>query len=171
MEFSEDNLFSAVQPLIEPGVAEADSNVFWAQRKFTPPNVNDGVSFYSTLQVISGPSELGMDQWEVTGTKPDEKATTSGDRVLTLQVKFIGEPAQAKASNLQSRMVLPVSTDSLQAFDFAFERSAGIVDGSLQEDNVWVQIRILDLILRTVESVEEDVDIIETAEFVPSLTS
>lgn len=162
-------LFAAIQPLIEPGVAEADSNVFWANKKFTPPQVKDGSSTYQTLQVVSGPTMLGMDRWKETGDFPLEKATIEGDRVMTLSISFYGDTALDDAEALEDKMVSPNTTELFESLNLAFERSNGIIDAPINEDNVWIQCEVLDLILRTTKSSEEDIKTIRTVEFTNSL--
>ncbi len=162
-------VFSAIQPLIEPGVAAADSVVFWANRKFTPPQVKDGTTTYQTLQVISGPTMLGLDRWKETGTFPAEKATIEGDRVFTLSINFYGDTAPDDAQSLEDKMVSPNTTELFESLNLAFERSNGIIDAPIDEDNVWIQCQVLDLILRTTKSSEEDIKTIRTVEFTNSL--
>lgn len=162
-------VFAAIQPLIEPGVAAVDSNVFWANKKFTPPQVKDGSSTYQTLQIVSGPTMLGLDRWKETGDFPLEKATIEGDRVMTLSISFYGDTAFDDAEGLEDKMVSPNTTEQLESFNIAFERSAGIIDAPINEDNVWIQCEVLDLILRTTKSSEEDIKTIRTVEFTNSL--
>lgn len=162
-------VFAAVQPLIEPGVAPVDSVVFWANRKFTPPQVKDGSSTYQTLQIISGPTMLGLDRWKETGDVPNEKATIEGDRVMTLSISFYGDTAYDGAEALEDKMVSPNTTEQLQLFNIAFERSNGIINVPIDEDNFWIQSPVLDLILRTTKSSEESIKTIQTVEFTNSL--
>lgn len=167
----EKNIWSIFNEIIEPGTAENDTKVIWANQNIPEskvPNLDTDNDFYVTLDLISGPSRVGYPNREITGTDPDEKLVHTLNTIMTISVSVYARSTSAKTvdtiDTIQNGVYLETVKVKINSFGMAFSSTAGIIGVPLEEDNVWISRKTIDLVFLSTSSVQEDIDIIETVE-------
>ncbi len=167
----EQNIWSIFNEIIEPGTAEDDTKVIWANQNIPEsrvPNLETDDDFYVTLDLISGPSRVGFPNRSITGTDPDEKLAHTLNTIMTISISVYARSTSAKTvdtiETIQNGVCLETVRTKINSFGMAFSNTVGIINADFEEDNIRIARKTIDFTFLSTSFVEEDIDIIETVE-------
>ncbi len=167
----EKNIWSIFNQIIEPGVAENDTRVIYANQNIPQseiPSLEGDDDFYVTLDLLSGPSRVGHANRVVSGVAPNEILTVTLNSIMTVSVSVYAKATSPKTADIMEKIQKSFYLETVQvlikSFGMAYSATAGITNASFEEDNIRIALKTIDIVFLSKQEASEGIDIIDTIE-------